>query len=225
MDRYVNIGRAAEMLGVSRTTLRRWDASGRLRAERTPSGHRRYKTSEVASFNPLGIRPETGELPTIAYARVSSNDQREDLVRQAKVLEMFCAAHGWTYRVIRDLGSGMNYQKKGLNELLGLIADGRIGRLVITDKDRLLRFGAELVFSMCEMRNIEVVIINQGSEASFEEELASDVLEIITVFSARLYGKRSHKNKKLIADMREVMADVMQDRDTEEDAQGAPLPQ
>ena len=65
-------------------------------------------------------------------------------------------------------------------------------------KDRLLRFGAKLVFSLCEAKEIEVVLINQGTEGSFEEELAKDVLEIITVFSARLYGARSHKNKKLV---------------------------
>lgn len=208
------------MLGVSETTLRRWDASGKLKAERTPAGHRRYRMSEVSSFNPLGIKPEMDESPTIAYARVSSHDQKSDLIRQVKVLEMFCASHGWTYRVIQDLGSGMNYQKKGLNELLNLIVDGKIGRLVIANKDRLLRFGAELIFSMCEIKGIKVVIINQGSESSFEEELASDVLEIITVFSARMYGRRSHKNKKLVADMQEVMSDVVdaEREDNEQDA-------
>ena len=75
---------------------------------------------------------------------------------------------------------------------------GDVDRLVLTHKDRLLRFGAELVFTICEMKDIEVVIINQGEEPMFEEELAQDVLEIITVFSARLYGSRSHKNKKML---------------------------
>jgi predicted site-specific integrase-resolvase len=92
----------------------------------------------------------------------------------------------------------MNYRKKGLGRLLEAILGGRVGRLVLTHKDRLLRFGAELVFSICEAKNVEVVIINKGEEASFEEDLAADVLEIITVFSARLYGARSRKNKKLI---------------------------
>ena len=100
--------------------------------------------------------------------------------------------------MIRDLGSGMNYRKRGLKRLLDLILDRRISRLVLTHKDRLLRFGAELVFTLCEARQVEVVIINQGEDVSFEEELAQDVLEIITVFSARLYGSRSHKNRKLV---------------------------
>ena len=92
----------------------------------------------------------------------------------------------------------MNYHKKGLKRLLDLILEKKIRRLVITHKDRLLRFGAELIFALCQTRQVEVVIINQGEEGSFEEELAKDVLEIITVFSARLYGSRSRKNKKLV---------------------------
>lgn len=79
-----------------------------------------------------------------------------------------------------------------------MILDREVKRLVLTHKDRLLRFGAELVFARCQTRQVEVVIINQGDDISFEEELAKDVLEIITVFSARLYGARSHKNKKLV---------------------------
>jgi predicted site-specific integrase-resolvase len=96
----------------------------------------------------------------------------------------------------------MNYHKKGLKRLLDAISDGQVGRLVITHKDRLLRFGAELVFAICEAKNVEVVILNQGEETTFEEDLAQDVLEIITVFSARLYGSRSCKNQKLIEGVR-----------------------
>ena len=110
--------------------------------------------------------------------------------------------------MIKDLGSGMNYHKKGLQELLEKILNGDIGRLVLTHKDRLLRFGSELVFSLCAVKEIEVVIINQGQEATFEEELAKDVLEIITVFSARLYGSRSRKNKQLIDNLKNAVEDV-----------------
>ena len=102
---------------------------------------------------------------------------------------------GWTYEVIEDLGSGMNYRKKGLKRLLDLIFSKKIKRLVLTHKDRLLRFGSDLIFTLCEMHNVEIVIINQGQDMSFEEELAQDVPEIITVFSARMYGARSKKNK------------------------------
>ena len=108
--------------------------------------------------------------------------------------------------VIQDIGSRMNYYKKGLTKLIDLILDNQIQRLILTHKDRILRFGAELVFSICEAKNVEVIIINQGDETpSFEEELAKDVLEIITVFSARLYGSRSKKNKKLISNLEKVV--------------------
>ena len=106
---------------------------------------------------------------------------------------------------MQDLGSGLNYNKKGLQQLIKRICEGSIGRLVLSNKDRLLRFGSELVFSVCEIFSVEVVIINQGEQPlSFEEELTQDVLEIITVFSARLYGSRSHKNRKLVETLREA---------------------
>lgn len=142
---------------------------------------------------------------TLAYARVSSADQKKDLERQKTVLEMYCAAQGWNFELISDLGSGMNYRKKGLQSLLQKLLNGKIEHLVITHEDRLLRFGAELIFSVCEMKGVEVVIVNKGEEASFEEDLAKDVLEIITVFSARLYGSRSKKNQKLINGMKKAV--------------------
>ena len=117
---------------------------------------------------------------------------------------LYCAEHGYKYELITDLGSGMNYYKKGLTTLISRILDDGVKRLVLTHKDRLLRFGAELIFSICEAKGVEVVIINRGEEeASFEEDLAKDVLEIITVFSARLYGSRSGKNRKIIEKLQE----------------------
>ena len=102
----------------------------------------------------------------------------------------------------------MNYYKKGLTNPINQILNNDVKRLVITHKDRLLRFGAELIFSICEAKEVEVVIINKGQEkASFEEDLAKDVLEIITVFSARLYGSRSKKNKKLIDNLSKAVND------------------
>ena len=89
-----------------------------------------------------------------------------------------------------------------MKRLLDGIVEGEVGRLVLTHKDRLLHFGAELVFTLCQSQRVEVVIINQGEDTSFEEDLASDVLEIITVFSAGLYGSRSHRNQKLIDGVR-----------------------
>ncbi|ANB01032.1 IS607 family transposase [Ectothiorhodospira sp. BSL-9] len=206
MKRLVSIGEAAKALGVSITTLRRWEASGRLVPEHTAGGHRRY---DLAKLRPEMFRAEedTGRR-TVAYARVSSHDQKEDLERQKQVLELYCAQQGWTFELISDLGSGMNYHKKGLKRLLDAIIDGEVGRLVITHKDRLLRFGAELVFALCEAREVEVVILNQGEDTTFEEDLAKDVLEIITVFSARLYGSRSRKNQKLLDGVKKAVEDA-----------------
>ena len=196
MERLVSIGEASKALGVSITTLRRWEAEGRLVAEHTAGGHRRY---DLAKLRPEWFHAvDMANHRTIAYARVSSHDQKDDLERQKQVLELYCARHGWTFEVVADWGSGMNYHKKGLKRLLDAVVEGRIGRLVITHKDRLLRFGAELVFAICEAKNVEVVIINQGEDTAFEEDLAKDVLEIMTVFSARLYGSRSRKNQKLL---------------------------
>lgn len=197
MIKLVSIGEASKILGVSIPTLRRWDKEGRLIPIKTEAGHRRYDISAIRPETIHKYEPDARK--TIAYARVSSHDQKDDLERQKQVLELFCSKQGWVFDIVSDLGSGMNYHKKGLRKLLSGILNGETGRLVLTHKDRLLRFGAELVFSICEAKNVEVVIMNKGEEtASFEEELAQDVLEIITVFSARLYGSRSKKNKKLI---------------------------
>ena len=195
MKRLVAIGEASEALGVSITTLRRWEAVGKVIPERTAAGHRRY---DLAKLQPEMFHPDPCEQRTVAYARVSSHDQKEDLERQKQVLALYCARQGWTFEVLADLGSGMNYHKKGLKHLLNDVVEGRIGRLVITHKDRLLRFGAELVFAICAVKNVKVVVLNQGEDTTFEEDLAQDVLEIITVFSARLYGSRSRKNEELL---------------------------
>lgn len=193
MDRrLLKIGEAAAMIGSTPATLRRWEETGELLpARKTKGGTRYYAVNDLMALGDV-------DAPTIGYARVSSHDQKLDLMRQGELLETFCAAKGWRYEIISDLGSGMNYRKKGLKRLLEMIMRRQMRRLVITHKDRLLRFGAELVFALCEAQGIEIVIINKGDEPSFEEELAQDALEIITVFSARLYGSRSHKAKKII---------------------------
>ena len=206
MGKLVNISEAARILGVTTTTLRNWDKKGLLKPDELTKGKaRRYRIESLRNIN-RNIIFTKDDLKTIAYARVSSHDQKEDLSRQVQLLELYCTKHGYKYEVIQDIGSGMNYYKKGLTKLIDLILDNQVQRLILTHKDRLLRFGAELVFSICEAKNVEVIIINQGDETpSFEEELAKDVLEIITVFSARLYGSRSKKNKKLIIDLEKVV--------------------
>lgn len=194
-NRLLKIGEAAKILGTTPGTLRKWESAGELvPARKTKGGTRYYAYNDLVGLN-------SSELPTIAYARVSSSDQKADLDRQHAMLEAYCAAKGWRSTIIRDLGSGMNYRKKGLFQLLEAILHKKTKRLVITHKDRLLRFGAELIFTLCEIQGIEVVIIHKGDQPTFEEELAQDVLEIITVFSARLYGSRSKKHKKMLKEI------------------------
>ncbi|ADE13810.1 regulatory protein MerR [Nitrosococcus halophilus Nc 4] len=196
--RLVKIGEAAKLLGTTPDTLRKWEASGELLpARKTKGGTRYYAVADL-----LGLANESS--PTVCYARVSSDEQKEELGRQHAMLEAYCAAKGWKSEIIKDLGSGMNDRKKGLNRLVELILRGKMRRLVITHKDRLLRFGAELIFTLCEIQGIEIVIIHKGEQPSFEEELAQDVLEIITVFSARLYGSRSRKHQQTVEALKHV---------------------
>lgn len=190
--RYIKIGAAAKLLGCGIDTLRKWEKSGELVPDRKTKGGTRFY--DMANLLALG----DSDMPTLCYARVSSHDQREDLTRQQELLEAYCAAKGWRTEVISDLGSGMNVNKRGLLRLLEIILRRKTKRLVLTHKDRLLRFGSELVFALCERQGIEIVIIHQGERPSFEVELAEDIREIITVFSARLYGSRCHNNRTLL---------------------------
>ncbi len=115
---------------------------------------------------------------------------------------------GGTFESVADLGSGMNYHKKGLKRLLNDILADWVGRLVVTHKDRLLRFGADLGFAICEAKQVEVVILNHSADTTFEEELGQDVLEIITVFSARLYGRRSRKTQQLLEGVKHAVEEA-----------------
>ena len=209
MNKLLSIKEASKLLGVSESTLRRWEREKKLIPdERTKGNQRRYRLS---SIRPEMVYGQKIERKTIAYARVSSHGQKADIERQKQVLELYCASNGWNFELISDLGSGINYNKKGLKRLINAIIDDEVGRIVITHKDRLLRFGAELIFSICEAKEVEILIINKGEDTSFEEDLAKDVLEIITVFSARRYGARSRKNQKLIDKLKEAVDDSTQD--------------
>jgi putative resolvase len=193
----ITIQEASKILGVTPKTLRLWEKEGKIKCYKTDGGHRRYQLAEL-----LGGTKKTSL--TIAYARVSSHDQKQDLERQCQVLEIYCANKGFDIELISDLGSGLNYKKKGLIRLIKLICSNQVDRLVITHKDRLLRLGSELIFSLCEHFGVEVIIMNRTEDSSFEEDLARDVLEIITVFSARLYGSRSAKNKVILEQLKDI---------------------
>ena len=202
----VSIGKAANILGVSIPTLRNWDKAGKLTPSFITSGGTRMYDLETLNL----IKGKKSIVPdryTLAYARVSTQSQKRELETQKELLTLYCSKQGYRYKLISDIGSGLNYNKTGLNELIELICSGQIERLVLVHKDRLLRFGSEIIFKLCNIYDVEVEIINVGDELNPNEELAKDVLEIITVFSARLYGKRSHKSLKIIDDLKKNLGE------------------
>lgn len=192
---YISIGEASAMLGVSVVTMRRWDSKGLLKSfYRTFGNHRRYKVDDVLKL----IKSCSGDRKVVGYSRVSSHDQKEDLKTQTNLITKYVSSLSSdnNYEIIEDLGSGLNYKKKGLQRLIRLICDRQVSTLVIMHKDRLLRFGSDIIIQMCKIFGTEVVILGSKDEESFEKTLCNDIISIITVFSAKLYGSRSHSNKK-----------------------------
>jgi excisionase family DNA binding protein len=184
---------AADYLGVATSTLRRWESEGKLLPQRTEGNHRRYNASQLIRYREKIVSNRY----TVAYARVSSSDQKEDLSRQIEGLSNYCMAKGYQFQIIEDLGSGLNCNKKGLRRLIELVCSGDIDRIVINYKDRLIRFGYEIIEQVCELHGVTIEIVNLTEDKTYEQELVEDVLSIITVFSSRLYGSRSHKSKQI----------------------------
>ena len=170
----------AQLLQVHPQTVRRWTNQGKLACLRTLGNHRRFET------------PRTAAKLTIGYARVCSHDQKEDLARQKSYLETERRLDD----VILDTGSGMNYKKPGFRKLVILILQGKVSELVLTHKDRLLRFGSEIIFMICRFFGVKVTILHAEEPKDSKERFCSDVIEIITVFCSRIYGQRSHQNRK-----------------------------
>jgi putative resolvase len=192
MRDFLSIGEAAKRLGVSEVTLRRWEKSGKLlSAFRTIGDHRRFAVRDVLKLANKHSRIN------VCYARVSSHDQKKDLATQSDFLTGHCREQGIRAELIQDLGSGLNFKKKGLNRLLALILSGAVDTIYVSNKDRLLRFGSELLVSISRFFGTRIVFLSEDSH-SFEQALARDVLEIITVFSAKLYGARSHQKKRAL---------------------------
>ncbi|MDJ0799497.1 MAG: IS607 family transposase [Calothrix sp. MO_167.B12] len=204
LDDLLPIGEAAKIRGVSVDTIRRWQKKGKLRAELTEGGHRRFKVADLLKVDNPSLRF------TVCYGRVSTRDKKDDLARQIAVLELYAEDKGWNERVVlKDIGSGVNYKKKGLFKLLEMLQRNEVERLIITDKDRLLRLGSELIFSLCEINGTEVIILNKAVQQEPEQEMVEDILAILTVFSARLYGKRSKRNLKAMQAMHEAAEKII----------------
>ena len=190
----MSIGKFAKTIGVTTTTLRRMQESGELiPAHITKGGTRYYSTEQLKQFHNLTKE----EKIVIGYCRVSTPSQKNDLETQISNIKSYMYAKGYQFEIITDIGSGINYKKKGLQELIKRINHQEISKVVILYKDRLIRFGYELIEYLCEINNIEIEIIDH-TEQSKEQELTDDFVQIITVFANRLYGQRSKKTKQLI---------------------------
>ena len=195
-QRSISIGQAALVIGVSVSTLRRWEKECYFfPCFRTCGGHRRYSISAIEKkffFNQIKHQDKY----TILYSRVSSKDQEKDLKTQSQRLQEHADGFHWKTLSISDVGNGLNCKKKGLKKLLSFICQGQVERLVLTHRDRLLRFGSELLFQVCDHFGVEVVILDERRPQGFYEQLSAEIIELVVVSSARLYGKRSHENRK-----------------------------
>ena len=183
----------AELLGVSVKTLQRWDRDGILKENRTPTDRRYYTYDQYLQFK--GIQTENDIRDTVIYARVSTRNQKDDLQNQVEFLKQFCNAKGIIVnQCIEDFGSGLNYNRKKWNRLLDEVMANKIKTIVISNKDRFIRFGYDWFEKFCEKFNTKIIIVNNET-LSPNEELVQDIISILHVFSCRLYGLRKYKNQ------------------------------
>jgi predicted site-specific integrase-resolvase len=185
------IGEFAKKVGVTVYTVREWDKDGRLPARKTHTGHRYYTDEDVDKV--LGISRADAKGKVVVYSRVSSQAQRPDLVNQRHILEQFCAGRGLTVdEWVDEIGGGLNFKRKQFLRIVDEVAAGKISILVIAHKDRLARFGFELIEHLCEVAGCQLLVMNTES-LSPEQEMVQDLMTIIHCFSSRLYGLRNYK--------------------------------
>ena len=187
----IRLNDMAKRLGVSVKTLQRWDREGILIAKRNPNNRRYYTEDQYLEY--IGSSNKKNR-KIIAYTRVSSNNQKDDLQNQIKFIRNYVNAKGEILDdVIQDIGSGLNYNRKHWNDLLlNQIPKGEIEKIYITYKDRFVRFGFDWFERFCNHYNCEIVII-KNPETSPQQELIEDLISIINVFSCRIYGLRKYK--------------------------------
>ena len=198
---YYSIGKFAKLIGKNQQTLRNWDKNNILKPHHiTNSGYRYYSQEQLNHFFGFVNKQLQTNNKVIGYCRVSSNKQKDDLQRQIDNVKLFMTSKGYSFDIISDIGSGINYNKKGLNQLISMIINSEIKKIVILYKDRLLRFGYELLENLCSKFNVVIEIID-NSEKTEEQELVEDLVQIITVFSCRLQGNRANKAKRIIKEL------------------------
>ena len=186
-------GEFAKKINRSIGTLRIWDKNGKLPAKRLPSGHRYY--TEEDYYKALSLEQPSIKKKTVIYARVSSNQQKPDLIRQIEALERFCLARGYIIdEVIEEIGGGLNYTRPQFLRLMTMIENKEIGILVIGFKDRLCRFGFEYFEHFLTVHEGRLIVAN-AQTLSPQQELVEDLMAVIHSFSCRLYGLRKYKKE------------------------------
>ena len=200
--KFYSIGQFSKLIGKTNQTLRNWDKDGTLKPHHvSESGYRYYSQEQLNHF--LGLKQEVQlNKKTIGYCRVSSNKQKDDLERQIENVKTYMYAKGYSFEIISDIGNGINYNKKGLNKLIDMVTNSEVEKIVILYKDRLIRFGYELIENICNKYGTTIEIID-NTEKTEEQELVEDMIQIVTVFSERLQGKRANKAKKMIKELLE----------------------
>lgn len=183
----------ADLIGVSVKTLQRWDRDGILTANRSPTDRRYYTYDQYLQFK--GIKNKNDVRDIVIYARVSTRNQKDDLQNQVVFLKQFANAKGLIVsQCIEDFGSGLNYNRKKWNDLLEQVMEQKIKTIIISSKDRFIRFGYDWFEKFCAKFNTNIIIVNNES-LSPNEELVQDIISILHVFSCRLYGLRKYKNQ------------------------------
>ncbi|EOU1635271.1 IS607 family transposase [Clostridium perfringens] len=183
----------AELLNISIITLQRWDNDGKLKAFRTTTNRRYYTYEQYLEYT--GIHKETDSRKIVIYTRVSTSNQKDDLKNQVEFLRQYANAKGIIVdEVIEDYGSGLNYNRKKWNRLIDSCMTNEISTIIITHKDRFIRFGYDWFESFLAKFTVEIIVVNNES-LSPQEELVQDIISILHIFSCRIYGLRKYKKK------------------------------
>ena len=199
----------AELLNVTVKTLQRWDREKTLVAKRTPTNRRYYTYDQYLQFKGIGRDADFRKI--VIYTRVSTRNQADNLENQVDFLQNYVNAKGLIVdEVIRDYGSGLNYNRKKWNQLLGEVMENKVKMIFVSHKDRFVRFGFDWFEKFCNKFNVEIVVV-KNDKLSPHEELVQDIVSILHVFSCRLYGLRKYK-KQIEGD--EDIAKGIQDGDS-----------
>ena len=183
----------AELLGVSVKTLQRWDRENILKAKRTPTDRRYYIYNQYLEFK--CIDNSNTNRKTVIYTRVSTNGQKDDLKNQAEFLLNFTSSKGIIVdEIIEDIGSGLNYNRKKWNKLIEECMENKVDSIIVTHKDRFIRFGYDWFEGFLSKFNVKIIVVN-NELLSPQEELVQDIISILLVFSCRIYGLRKYKKK------------------------------